>query len=308
MLIVFAVNYISPDNIIGNYFESNIHLYVEFVLQKEYILENWRREERVYLKPTSPILNDNDKLAYANLKIGLARPKQIDGAKAPIYYGYDQILYIYSQISTLLMSSSNIWFQPVFNIFNNQIVPDLNSVIGVITSKYDINFYQLRDINRMVGPELMKSYNIVGSVTRQEYIVDVTENLKDISRGYDNESIDTIIGFDRLSPYFDNLRTQYLNGGTKNFISINNEREKMMVIDEEKLDYELTTDPALLYTKIQGYIQLFNNIYAASTNQQVDWTRKVYKNLNLLELYDYYTTLTHIYHRKVANWDQYRKS
>ena len=315
LLIVFAVNYVNPsedDKVLGIYLENNINLYVNSILQKDYKIENWRRESVVYLTPTNTNTGgniDNSPTAHANLKIGLARPKTIDGAKAPIHYGYDQILYIYGYLSTLVIGTAVL---PIFNVFTQNVLPDLNAIIGGTTSKYDINFYQLRSMNQLIGSGILGTFGVADSVSRETYIADMHEDLRNIARKYGTESIDTVTKFDSLSPYIASLRQSYQNGGTKNFIKINNDTQtdaNEMIVDEVPLDYELNTDPVLLKVKIENIIQITeNSTLNRNSNDLIEFSTKVYGNLNLFETTEYMNTLIHIYNIRTGSWDIYKKS
>ncbi len=138
------------------------------------------------------------------------------------------------------------------------------------------------------------------------------EDLKNIARKYGTESIDTVTKFDPLSPYIASLRQSYQNGGTKNFIKINNDTQKdvnEMIVEEVPLDYELNTDPALLKVKIENIIQIIDNpTVNRNPNDLIEFSTKVYGNLNLFETTQYMNTLIHIYNIRTGSWDIYKKS
>lgn len=321
LLIFFSVNDIVPlsdQSERGKYFQNNLNLYVNDILQKNYAVGNWRREPVVYLTPpTETPFTSGNAADFAKLKIGLAGPKKIDGAKAPIYYGYDQILYIYRFLSTFVIGS--ILPSDLYTTFTTEILPDINSAIGGdITKKYDIDYYQIRAINDLFSVEELQIYGVTNSLTRETYINDMILDLNSISKakkGYDIANIDTVTRFDRLMPYLETLGGNYLNGGTKNFIRVNNDTTtaSVVVIEQEKLDYFNSgsdADLISLQTTILELARILNNVYGIyiANNQPTNTTIVIKNNLTLLDIAEYYATLTHIYNirsKPDGNWFPY---
>lgn len=281
----------------GAYCENNIKLFLRS-LRADYDVQNWRRETVVYL---SPDLSDPDKES----KIGLDPPRYSIDGKLPIHYGYDQILVMYHH--TILKMPYDEHVRGIMDKFNNLILSDLNAELTAEVKFSSMNLFQLRNINSLFTPDQLRSLGIEHSKVRETHMEEMRRDLKSIcsEKAYAIEFIDTIIGAEKMTQVLATITDSYFNGRTKNFIQpTQDEITGKLIADDAKLDYMLDASNDQLVLKLN----MISALLKMNNQGKYDKTIKVYENLNLLQLAEYFGMLTIIYHYRIQNWFDYSKS
>jgi hypothetical protein len=292
-------------NLDAKYFVDNINLFLR-TFNRDYILENWRRERLVYISPV--IQQPNGGVVQIGLPITSILPKKnkTDLERA-IFFGYDQLLVIYHYINTNYPTTL---FTGIFNLFNEYIVEDIKRLINgnpttttTTGDHYMMNFYQLENINKLFDPSILDIYGIRNAKLAETNMI---ENRSDIEKITSPSFYDIIVGIDTVTPLvkipfiveFGNL---YANGLTKNF----NPRATVNPVGDTsdssiiKFDnMEMATDYILQdVMRLVSEKMLLESFSEPST--------KVYSDFTLLELTEYYNGLNVIYRYKTNNWKNY---